>query len=89
MGGKKLVTGETNGFFGISRLPKSSPHNDFELLFTVASKDAVRLLDAWKKEFPKLPLTCVGKITAGEGITLRGKGGARPFVAGGYEHFKE
>jgi thiamine monophosphate kinase len=26
---------------------------DFELLFTIASKDAVKLLDAWKKKFPK------------------------------------
>lgn len=61
---------------------------DFELLFTVASKDAVRLLDAWKKEFPQLPLTCIGKITAGEGITLRDKTGKRPLTASGYEHFK-
>jgi thiamine-monophosphate kinase len=62
---------------------------DFELLFTVASKDAVTMLDAWKKEFPKLPLTCIGKITAGEGITLRDKSGSRPLTAGGYEHFKK
>ena len=60
---------------------------DFELLFTVASKDAVPVLDAWKKRFPQLALTCIGKITAGEGITLRGKGGARPLTAHGYEHF--
>jgi thiamine-monophosphate kinase len=61
---------------------------DFELLFTVASKDAVPLLDAWKKEFPKVPLTCIGKITAGEGITLRDKSGKRSLTASGYEHFK-
>jgi thiamine-monophosphate kinase len=60
---------------------------DFELLFTVASKDAVPLLDAWKKQFPGLALTCIGKITAGEGITLRDKTGARPLTAHGYEHF--
>jgi thiamine-monophosphate kinase len=60
---------------------------DFELLFTVASKDAVALLDAWKKKFPKLALTCIGKITASEGITLRDKTGARPLTAHGYEHF--
>ena len=60
---------------------------DFELLFTVASRDAVPLLDAWKKEFPKTKLTCIGKITAGEGITLRDKSGARPFNVHGYEHF--
>jgi len=61
---------------------------DFELLFTVAGKDAVPLLDAWKKEF-KTPLTCIGKITAGEGITLRDKSGARPLTAHGYEHFSK
>jgi thiamine-monophosphate kinase len=60
---------------------------DFELLFTVAAKDAVPLLDAWKKQFPKLALTCIGKITAGEGITLRDKTGARRLTAHGYEHF--
>lgn len=60
---------------------------DFELLFTVASKDAVPVLDAWKKQFPKLALTCIGKITAGEGITLRDKTGARPMTFHGYEHF--
>lgn len=62
---------------------------DFELLFTVASKDAVAVLDGWKKEFPKLPLTCIGKITAGEGITLRDKSGTRPLTAHGYEHFEK
>jgi len=60
---------------------------DFELLFTVASRDAVPLLDAWKKQFPKLALTCIGKITASEGITLRGKAGMQLFPAHGYEHF--
>lgn len=60
---------------------------DFELLFTIASKDAVPVLDAWKKHFPQTPLTCIGKITAGEGITLRDKSGSRPLTAHGYEHF--
>ena len=60
---------------------------DFELLFTVASRDAVPLLDAWRKEFPKLPLTCIGKIKAGEGITIRDKQGVRPLTAHGYVHF--
>jgi thiamine-monophosphate kinase len=60
---------------------------DFELLFTIASKDAVPLLDAWKKQFPKLPLACIGKIKAGEGITIRDKTGARPLTEHGYVHF--
>jgi thiamine-monophosphate kinase len=60
---------------------------DFELLFTVAGRDAVLVLDAWKKQFPNLALSCIGKITAGEGITLRDKDGARPLTAHGYIHF--
>jgi thiamine-monophosphate kinase len=60
---------------------------DFELLFTVASRDAVPVLDAWRQQFPDVPLSCIGKITAGEGITLRDKTGARPLTAHGYVHF--
>lgn len=60
---------------------------DFELLFTVASKDAVKLLDAWKKKFPETKLTCVGKIVKGEGIVLRDRMGAHKLSAQGYVHF--
>jgi thiamine-monophosphate kinase len=60
---------------------------DFELLCTVASRDAVRLLDAWKKKFPKLKLSCIGKIIAGEGIWLRDQTGTHRFNAHGYVHF--
>src|SRR5580692_8177370 len=60
---------------------------DFELLFTVASKDAVKLLDAWKKKFPKLKLSCIGKIVAGEGILIRDKSGSHKLNAHGYVHF--
>jgi thiamine-monophosphate kinase len=60
---------------------------DFELLFTAASRDAVPLLDAWKKQFPELHLTCIGKITAGDAITIRDKEGVRPLTAYGYVHF--
>jgi thiamine-monophosphate kinase len=60
---------------------------DFELLFTLPSRDAVPLLDAWKKQFPSLKLSCIGKITAGEGISIRDKQGVRPLTAHGYVHF--
>ena len=60
---------------------------DFELLFTVAGRDAVPLLDAWRTKFQKLALTCIGKITAGEGVAIRDNHGARPLTAHGYEHF--
>jgi len=60
---------------------------DFELLFTVAGANAVKLLDGWKKQFPKLRLSCIGKITAGEGVTLRDKNGTQPLTSDGYVHF--
>jgi thiamine-monophosphate kinase len=60
---------------------------DFELLFTLASHDAVALLDAWKKQFPDLPLTCIGKVTAEAGVRLRGPDGIRTLPAHGYVHF--
>jgi thiamine-monophosphate kinase len=60
---------------------------DFELLFTVASKDAVKLLDAWKKKFPGLKLSCIGKIVAGDGILIRDKSGSHKLNANGYVHF--
>ena len=64
-----------------------SDGEDFELLFTVGSRDAVPLLDGWKKQFPAVRLSCIGKITAGDGITLRDKEGVRPLMAHGYVHF--
>ncbi|HWX21250.1 MAG TPA: thiamine-phosphate kinase [Candidatus Binatia bacterium] len=60
---------------------------DFELLFALAGRDAVPLLDGWKKQFPALPLTCIGKITAGEGVTIRDQAGVRPLTVHGYAHF--
>jgi thiamine-monophosphate kinase len=60
---------------------------DFELLFTIASQDAVKLLDAWKNKFPQLKLSCIGKIIAGDGIWVRDKNGPHKFNAHGYEHF--
>lgn len=60
---------------------------DFELLFTVAGRDAVPLLDAWKQQFPALSLTCIGKITANPGLTIRDKSGVKPLPAHGYMHF--
>jgi thiamine-monophosphate kinase len=64
-----------------------SEGEDFELLFTAAAGDAVKLIDAWKKRFPKLKLSCIGKMVAGEGITVRDKTGAQKLNAHGYVHF--
>lgn len=60
---------------------------DFELLFTVPAKQAVPLHDAWKKQFPDLRLTCIGKITAEPGLRLRDKHGVKPLTEHGYAHF--
>ena len=60
---------------------------DFELLFTLPSREAVRLLDAWKEAFPGLRLTCIGRITAKEGLRIRDQHGVKPFTAHGYIHF--
>ena len=62
---------------------------DFELLFTVPGKDAVALLDAWKLQFPQLPLSCIGRITREPGLRLRDKDGVRPLNVHGYTHFEE
>lgn len=62
---------------------------DFELLFTVASADAVPLLDAWKARFPELRLSCIGRITESPGLTLRGRRGVRPLDLHGYAHFTQ
>ena len=60
---------------------------DFELLFSVSSRDAVPLLDAWRERFPDLGLACIGKILAERGVRLRDERGVRPLEAHGYIHF--
>jgi thiamine-monophosphate kinase len=60
---------------------------DFELLFTIASGNAVKLLDAWKKKFPGLKLSCVGKIITGKSVVIRDKNGIRALSEHGYVHF--
>ena len=66
-----------------------SDGEDFELLFTVSSADAVRLLDAWKKQFPDLRLSCIGKIVDGSAVKLRDREGLRELKLGGYTHFEK
>jgi thiamine-monophosphate kinase len=81
---------KVHGGSGAARTPllaALTDGEDFELLFTVGARDAVPLLDAWKKQFPDLPLTCIGKIVSGEGIRIRDKQGVRPLNVHGYEHF--
>jgi thiamine-monophosphate kinase len=62
---------------------------DFELLFTTASRDAVPLVDAWKKQFPSLRLSCIGRVTADPGLKLRTRHGLRELTGHGYVHFAQ
>src|ERR1035441_737857 len=69
---KSRASGHARESMAESSLPCSHEHGhkppfaaaltdgeDFELLFTVAGANAVKLLDAWKKQFPKLKLSCI------------------------------
>jgi thiamine-monophosphate kinase len=60
---------------------------DFELLFTLASRDAVAVLDGWKREFPDVRLSCIGKIIEGSGVRLRDVRGVRELNLQGFTHF--
>jgi len=60
---------------------------DFELLFSVSSGDAVALLDAWNKQFPDLRLSCIGRITEERGLKLRDATGIHSLESHGYIHF--
>jgi len=77
------------GSYKLPLLAALTDGEDFELLFTIASKDAVSLLDAWKKQFPSVRLTCIGRITADEKVVLRDKEAALPLPERGYVHFTQ
>ena len=62
---------------------------DFELLFAVASREAVALQDAWRKQFPNLSLKCIGKVTAGSAITIRDQHGIKTLPPHGYVHLAQ
>jgi thiamine-monophosphate kinase len=64
-----------------------SDGEDFELLFAAPSHEAVAILDGWKAKFPKVRLTCIGRITQEPGLKIRDKTGLRPLHAHGYVHF--
>ena len=90
LGGARLPTSRLAGTLAPPKTPLAAAltdGEDFELLFTVASGNAVRLLDAWRKKFQKLKLSCIGKIVAGGGILIRDKSGSHKLNAHGYVHF--
>ena len=60
---------------------------DFELLFTVGSFDAVPLMDAWKVRFPNVRLSCIGKVTEAPGLQWHDEAGVRALTSTGFTHF--
>lgn len=45
-----------------------SDGEDYELLFAISPKDSRSLLSRWRKKFPKIPLTRIGKLNSEFGI---------------------
>lgn len=80
-------TGPVGGRVKAPLIAALTDGEDFELLFTVASRDAVPLLDGWRKQFPGLPLTCIGRITEGLGLQIKTDRGVHELHAHGYVHF--
>ena len=60
---------------------------DFELLFTVASKDAVPLMDGWKEQFAGTRLSCIGRVTEAPGLRIKHRDRVEAYAGRGYEHF--
>ena len=59
-----------------------SDGEDYELLFAIAPKDSASLLPRWRKKFPNLALTWIGRLNR------QAKNGNRKFPRG-YVHFQE
>lgn len=66
---------------------------DYELLFTVPARAAEKLKRAWRRRFPKLPLTQIGTITRTKKLLLADDlspttSQLRPLHESGYDHFQ-
>jgi thiamine-monophosphate kinase len=77
---------------GCSARNAISDGEDYELLFAVSPRDSARLQRGWKKKFPKITLTQIGRLipqsgrNAGEGAA--GLSIRNPQLQRGYIHFK-
>jgi thiamine-monophosphate kinase len=59
-----------------------SDGEDYELLFAISPRERTRLERAWRKKFPKLPLTRIGRL-------VQPLNNSTPqFLHGGYVHFQ-
>ena len=59
-----------------------SDGEDYELLFAISPKDSRSLAARWKRKFPNLPLTCIGRLIRKPQIANRK-------LPPGYVHFKK
>jgi thiamine-monophosphate kinase len=59
-----------------------SEGEDYELLFAISPRDRNRLEGEWQKEFPKLPLTRIGRLNPKSEIR-------NPKLLHGYVHFQQ
>jgi len=57
-----------------------SDGEDYELLFTLQPPKRKSLLEKWSSLFPRLPLTCIGQLTASSVASTP--------IASGYDHLK-
>ena len=59
-----------------------SDGEDYELLFAISPRDRARLARAWRKKFPKVPLTRIGRLAQPLNNSTT------QLLPGGYVHFK-
>ncbi len=84
---KQAAASSGNGSTPLNRA--LSDGEDFELLFTLPSRQAVPLLDGWKAQFPDIRLTCIGKTLEEPGLRIRDDKSGRPLDIDGYVHFQK
>lgn len=63
---------------------------DFELLFTLAPEIAVSVKEDWQVQFPKTPLSLIGRVESGSQLRLKRNNGICSLEAlHGYDHFQK
>lgn len=63
---------------------------DFELLFTLAPEIAVSVKEDWQAQFPKTPLSLIGRVESGSQLRLKRNNGICSLEAlHGYDHFQK
>lgn len=63
---------------------------DFELLFTLSPELAVAVKDGWQAQFPKTPLSLIGRVESGSQLRWKQNNGICSLEAlHGYDHFQQ